>query len=40
MNDEEAIAKFLDYLANIKNYSSHTVISYHKDINESPENHV
>ena len=34
MNDEEAIAKFLDYLANIKNYSSHTVISYHKDINE------
>ncbi|MDE7264346.1 MAG: tyrosine-type recombinase/integrase [Anaeroplasmataceae bacterium] len=34
MNDTEAIAKFMDYLANVKNYSTHTVISYHKDILE------
>lgn len=34
MNDTEAIAKYMDYLANVKNYSSHTVVSYHKDILE------
>ncbi|MDE6656726.1 MAG: tyrosine-type recombinase/integrase, partial [Anaeroplasmataceae bacterium] len=37
MNDTEAIAKFMDYLANIKNYSSNTVISYHKDLLEFSE---
>lgn len=34
MTNEEGIAKFLDYIANVKNYSSNTVISYHKDIQE------
>ncbi len=34
MTDLEAIAKFMDYLANVKNYSSNTVISYRKDIEE------
>ncbi|MBD5390971.1 tyrosine recombinase [bacterium] len=34
MNDVEAIAKYMDYLANVKNYSSNTVISYRKDIEE------
>ncbi len=34
MNDIEVIAKYMDYLANVKNYSSNTVVSYHKDIEE------
>ncbi len=34
MTEQEAIAKFMDYLANVKNYSSNTVLSYHKDIQE------
>ena len=34
MKDSEAIAKFADYLANIKNYSSNTVVSYRNDIQE------
>ena len=34
MKDVEAIAEFADYLANIKNYSSNTVISYRNDIEE------
>lgn len=34
MKDVEAIAKFADYLANVKNYSSNTVISYRNDIEE------
>lgn len=34
MNDAEAIAKFMDYLANVKYYSPYTVISYHKDLIE------
>lgn len=34
MKDLEAIAKFSDYLANIKNYSPNTVISYRNDIEE------
>ncbi|MDE6047917.1 MAG: site-specific integrase, partial [Anaeroplasmataceae bacterium] len=37
MNDTEAIAKFMDYLANVKYYSSNTVISYHKDLLEFSE---
>ena len=34
MTDSEAIAKFLDYLLSVKNYSSNTIVSYHKDIDE------
>ena len=34
MKDGEAIAKFADYLANIKSYSSNTVVSYRNDIEE------
>lgn len=34
MTDREAIALFLDHLANVKNYSSYTVSSYHQDIEE------
>ncbi|MDE5715750.1 MAG: tyrosine-type recombinase/integrase [Anaeroplasmataceae bacterium] len=34
MTEAEAIAKFIDYLANVKNYSSNTVISYHHDLEE------
>ena len=34
MKDSEAIAKFADYLANIKNYSPNTVVSYRNDIEE------
>ena len=34
MKDLEAIAKFCDYLANIKNYSPNTVVSYRNDIEE------
>lgn len=37
MKDEEAIAKFRDYLANIKNYATNTVNSYYKDICEFQE---
>ena len=37
MNDTEAIAKFMDYLANVKYYSPNTVVSYHKDILEFSE---
>ena len=34
MKDIDAITKFADYLANIKNYSSNTVVSYRNDIEE------
>lgn len=34
MNDYEAIAKYLDYLVNVKNYSSNTAISYRNDLDE------
>lgn len=34
MNDMEAIAKYIDYLANVKGYSSNTIVGYHKDIEE------
>lgn len=34
MKNEEAISKFLDYLTNVKNYSSHTVLSYQTDLRE------
>lgn len=34
MNEREAIALFLDNLANVKNYSTNTVVSYHNDIEE------
>lgn len=34
MTNREAIALFLDHIANVKNYSSHTVMSYHQDIEE------
>lgn len=34
MNEREAIASFLDNLANVKNYSTHTVVNYHHDIEE------
>lgn len=34
MSNEEAIAKYMDYLANVKNYSSNTVISYRQDLQE------
>ena len=34
MKDVEAISKFADYLANVKNYSSNTVVSYRNDIEE------
>ena len=34
MKEVEAISKFADYLANVKNYSSNTVISYRNDIEE------
>ena len=37
MKDVEAIAKFLDYLANVKNYSSNTVVSYRNDVEEFSE---
>lgn len=37
MNDSEAIAKYIDYLANVKNYSPNTVTSYRKDIEEFQE---
>lgn len=34
MNDIDAIAQFIDYLANVKNYSHNTVISYKNDIED------
>lgn len=34
MTDTEAIAKYMDYLANVKYYSPNTVSSYRKDISE------
>ncbi|MDE7213095.1 MAG: tyrosine-type recombinase/integrase [Anaeroplasmataceae bacterium] len=34
MNDTEAIAKYIDYLANVKYYSPNTVASYRNDIME------
>lgn len=34
LTNETAILAFVDYLANVKNYSSNTVISYKKDIQE------
>ena len=34
MTNDEAIAKYVDYLANVKNYSFHTVSSYRNDIVE------
>lgn len=34
MTNDEAIAKYVDYLANVKNYSFHTVSSYRSDIVE------
>lgn len=34
MNEVEAIAKFMDYLANVKNYSVNTVMSYRHDLED------